>query len=688
MFVRVIPCLVFALSVALTGCGDDSGSGSPNQPISRGDGGLFDPNPVRPDAAPFPTNPGDGGVSADGSVQPIGGECTPGETRCPQERAAAEERCRPSGVWAVSPCSAGEICIAGGCVPDPAGCSPGERTCLGDGSLAECQNDDWVPSEACPMGTECLNGDCLSQACTFAARSASYLGCDYLAVDFPNNTFKPGESDGTPDSPLGVVVGNTSPTEAVTVNVFGPDGAAAALVGSQVIPIPGIIRDNPLLGAMYQSQTVSSEVRDSSNNVIQSNIALGSGIQVPPGGTATLLIPRRIAPFDESSLRNDAYRVTTDYPVVAYQFSPYCCNYSFSNDASLLLPTTALGTEYRYVGVPLFQARDMFGNVRVEYPAMIAVVSPSDQNRVTVRLPAGANILPDSTGQVVYAGGRTEVVMNEQDVLLVASSGTPSPPDLTGSVISAEKPVSVFSTHTCSNYPSDQFACDHLQEQLFPVSTWGRRFQLVPVAERNQNWPSEVTYWKLVGSDSPTRFEFSVPFAQLNPVGPGYQMVPYCANLLQGDTTVVVPAGQSCEFGTKRAVEVVSDQPAMVMGIIAGQEATGLRDFGSHAGDPAIFLVPPDEQFRREYTFLAPDTYFVDYVTIVTPPGNEILLDDQPVQLNDAVPVAGSILQYKHVVIGDGVHRLQGRAPFGIVVYAYDDFVSYAFTGGLNLTKR
>ena len=46
-----------------------------------------------------------------------------------------------------------------------------------------------------------------------------------------------------------------------------------------------------------------------------------------------------MAPITEASIRKDAFRVQTTYPVVAYQFSPYCCNYSFSNDASLLLPT-------------------------------------------------------------------------------------------------------------------------------------------------------------------------------------------------------------------------------------------------------------------------------------------------------------------------------------------------------------
>ena len=35
----------------------------------------------------------------------------------------------------------------------------------------------------------------------------------------------------------------------------------------------------------------------------------------------------------------------------------------------------------------------------------------------------------------------------------------------------------------------------------------------------------------------------------------------------------------------------------------------------------------------------------------------------------------------------DGVHHMQGDRPFGIRVAAFDDFVSYAFTGSLDLRK-
>ena len=44
-------------------------------------------------------------------------------------------------------------------------------------------------------------------------------------------------------------------------------------------------------------------------------------------------------------------------------------------------------------------------------------------------------------------------------------------------------------------------------------------------------------------------------------------------------------------------------------------------------GDPLLILVPPAEQFRRDYVFLTPDTYAFNFVEIVAPDRAQILLD-------------------------------------------------------------
>ena len=76
------------------------------------------------------------------------------------------------------------------------------------------------------------------------------------------------------------------------------------------------------------------------------------------------------------------------------------------------------------------------------------------------------------------------------------------------------------------------------------------------------------------------------------------------------------------------------------------QEAARL---GRGVSDPAMFLLPTDQQFRRDYVFLTPDTYFVDYVTVITEATNEIILNDAPLDLTGALPIPNSNFVYKHI---------------------------------------
>jgi hypothetical protein len=129
------------------------------------------------------------------------------------------------------------------------------------------------------------------------------------------------------------------------------------------------------------------------------------------------------------------------------------------------------------------------------------------------------------------------------------------------------------------------------------------------------------------------------------------------------------------------------------MGFMAGEAAASSGE-GTSIGDPSMFLLAPVEQFRDDYTFLTPETYAQDYMTLVLlrDAAGGLTLDGAPVDPQDpglrAEPVLGSRYMLLHVPVGDGVHRVEGTAPFGLLVYAYDRYVSYAYTGGLNLTKR
>lgn len=630
---------------------------------------------------------GQGGVGGEGGEGGVGGqgggemECNPGASRCLQEGQPIRQYCNVEGQWVVQDCAEGLVCIGVDCAPDPARCTAGERICLPDGQPATCEPGAWVPDGPCPEGLVCGGGRCQTPLCAAAAQRRSNQGCEYLAVDLPNLTFEPGTREGTPSAPWGIVLANVSGAEATEVSLYDDLDQVMPLVANTVVAVPVVVAGQAM------PQRVLSEVRDADGLIVEQEMNQADRISIPPGGLATLLVQRRMGPLTESSIRADAVRVVSDSPVVAYQFSPYCCNYSFSNDASLLVPTSALDTRYRWLGVPTLPNPFNPAGAR---NSVMAIVANEDATQVAVNLPFGVQVFPDAQGRVRQVGQRVDAELDAQEVMLLhARQGQfGEATDMSGSLIESDRPVAVFSSHVCSHYPQDLQACDHLQEQLFPTDTWGRTFQLVATKLRGPNFPTEQTYWKIMAGDQEATVRFGVPFNQLNAEPPGFLGVPDCAQLVQGGDTVVLRAGAFCEFGTRRAVQIDSTAPVMVMGIISGQNSTGLVGQGAHAGDPSIFLVPPDRQFRRDYTFLTPGTYFSDYVTVVTPVGNELLLDGEPVDLAAAVSIAGGAYIYQHIEVDPGAHTIQGRGPFGIVVYAYDDYVSYAFTGGLNLTKN
>ena len=65
-------------------------------------------------------------------------------------------------------------------------------------------------------------------------------------------------------------------------------------------------------------------------------------------------------------------------------------------------------------------------------------------------------------------GTTASIMLHEAETLLVANTS-----DLTGTVVLSTKPIALFSGHGCANVPALVTACDHLVEQIPPVSTWG-----------------------------------------------------------------------------------------------------------------------------------------------------------------------------------------------------------------------
>ena len=143
-------------------------------------------------------------------------------------------------------------------------------------------------------------------------------------------------------------------------------------------------------------------------------------------------------------------------------------------------------------------------------------------------------------------------------------------------------------------------------------------------------------------------------------------------------------AGQIYEFETTQDFRVTASDSIMVGQFLVGQDYAGLNtSMAESNGDPAFSLAIPTEQFRTDYTFLAPDTYTVTYLNVTATMGQQVMLDGAPV--TGWRPVGASGMQTARVAIRPGAHQILSSQPFGIVVYGFGSYTSYMYPGGLDL---
>ena len=104
--------------------------------------------------------------------------------------------------------------------------------------------------------------------------------------------------------------------------------------------------------------------------------------------------------------------------MVAYQFNPICCNFSFTNDASLLLPKGTLTENYIVMSYPNWTHPE---SSNFEQPGHLTVVATEDDTEVVVKLSdrrirEGEGIpIPDEDGTITVpfsnTPGRRTVVL-------------------------------------------------------------------------------------------------------------------------------------------------------------------------------------------------------------------------------------------------------------------------------------
>lgn len=547
-------------------------------------------------------------------------------------------------------CAANQVCSD--TLKTCATCEPSKGVCKGR-DVYECTAQGTVGGKLKSCAAACFEGAC-DDPCSRAENSRSYIGCNYWPTVTPNGV--------TADFEFAVVVAN--PNE-VPADITVASASNPSLKVAEVKPqsIETIIL--PWVETLKTGETV---------------IAKGSG-----------------------------YQLKSTLPVSVYQFSPlgYVKNYdckkgndplgadgkcfSYTNDASLLLPANAFGHEYRVISRATRAVRTSAGLIEQSSfsPGFFTVVATAPgESRVAVTFTGATSAGSGSVLRAYKKGETGYFTLQQWDVLQVLSqvpsTCTPdsetktveggvtitrgycdlsSTADLTGSLIKADQPVAVFSGHECAFVPFDKWACDHLEEQMIPLQSWGKRY----IATHTASSGKDPGMYRIVSAAD------------------GNQLVFNPSDVHQ---PVTVDAGKYIEITTTKDFTVEGTEPLAVAQFMVGQNYSNLNPGAGAPGDPAMSLAVPVEQYRKSYLFLTPGTYEKSYVNVIAlrgeeNTGTEIILDGKPV--TGFTRIGDSGYSVAKVAVAGGAHAISSEESFGISVYGVGSYTSYMYPGGLDL---
>jgi hypothetical protein len=611
----------------------------------------------------------------------------PGATRC---RGDALETCvgtEAAEAWQLTDdCAAlGLVCAAQ--LSACASCNPGALDCRSTLAISCDETGQWQAGETCDpsLGVACRAGTCV-RLCDEASAQQSNVGCEYWGADLDNAVISP--SDNAAAQQYAIVVSNVQ------------DDVPASVTVEQDESSPG--------EPTHDTRVVASAVIAPHNLQV---FKLGPReVDGSPDGTFNT--------GTGTALTRHAFRVKSNVPIVAYQFNPLENVHVFSNDASQLLPVSGMnsgvGRAYVVPGWPqtLAITSNPDTNWGLDLRAFLAIVATRPNTHVhvqpTARVIAGG---PFPSG--VAQGGSADAVLQPFEVLNLETGDFNA--DFTGSLVDADEPVAVFPGSECSDSPpfrtkaERSCCCDHLEHQTPPVRAVGKSYVLAKMPNRTS---AVIAAGGTLGVVEETEY---------------YRVVAVHAGTTHVTTTLPPPwdafdlsgEGDAQTVPSKNDFMLNATQPAIVLQVQASQEAAGVPiGQGLPGGDPSTLVPSPREQWRSDYVMLTPDKYVFDYLVVVAPSDAHVYVDGLVLDVTDADVTPSDGLtsmergsptppywtyryQLSYPIIdprlplpegikpgkqNDGVHHIQADRAVSVIAYGFDLRVSYAYTGGTQLS--
>ena len=395
--------------------------------------------------------------------------------------------------------------------------------------------------------------------------------------------------------------------------------------------------------------------------------------------------------FDVEKKVDAGLRITSPDPI-----SVYCMNSkNVTSEGYLAIPTNYWGTEYIHNSFFDF-------NEILPWAGGFLIMAKDDQTSVTIQIRDGANKAKGfgQTRSGKQHGDVVKVNLNQGEVYMVQGDGkTRGIFDLSGSIITSDKPIGLLSYHNRCMIPSSIVynGRDHLLEMLPPVQAWGTEYATVEYDRKSD----KGDYFRVVaGEDNVT---FDIDWYEKAGGGNNKKIGAFGPIKLikKGDWFEFNGTGATSN-PTKHTLESIRGVSRFkANGKILVMQYAYSADYDMAAEyDPFMIVVTAVEQYTKETTFQTPANYgsneyranFFNIIAIgdtVDPVRHQQLIgsvkidgervvDLQPAFAGARIP--GTNLYWAFISsLKQGTHKLKGDTPFGGYIYGFASFDSYGW---------
>ncbi len=365
----------------------------------------------------------------------------------------------------------------------------------------------------------------------------------------------------------------------------------------------------------------------------------------------------------------------------------------FSSEGYLALPVNTWDRRYMHVGYydypePQFNLYRGGGFV---------IVASEDETQVVFRLSG-------TTGGGTTRGGASigkpfSVSLNRGQTYMVRGSGLDAAFDMTGTSITATKPIGVISFHERTIIPAaaggvPPISRDNLIAMIPPRTTWGKRYISLELKREDRG-----DYFRILASEPNTAYEvryydksndkalLGVKNGTLSKAGDWAEFE---------EVNPAVGGGASSIRGT---AIWEADKPIFVMQYSYSAVWDAAEEF-----DPFMVQVVPQEQFIPATVFQTParaefNTNWFNIIAEGDPndPSQEnlrsIFLDGSSIVSKDPLFLVNQIpetnLYWARINLQPGAHRLtsNGKTKFGGYIYGFSQFESYGWPAAMALNQ-